>query len=85
MLWIGLRRFLEMIIYDFALGKHLGWRRWGECENEYDPSKNGLLRQMGGLVKMLEVFIREKVWISEGMRTVKHTEIIGQCGYSAST
>ena len=34
----------------------------------------------GGLVKMLEGFIREKVWISEGMHTVKHTEIIGQCG-----
>jgi hypothetical protein len=48
MLWLGLRRFLGMIIYDFALEKHLRWRRWGECESEYDPSKNGPLSQMGG-------------------------------------
>ena len=49
------------------------------------PARMGLCARWGGLVKMLEGFIREKVWISEGMHTVKHTEIIGQCGYSAST
>ena len=48
MLWIGLRRFLGMIIYDFALGKHLSWRRWGDGKSEYDPSKKGAKRQMRG-------------------------------------
>ena len=48
------------------------------------PARTGLCTRWE-VVKILEVFIREKVWISGGMHTGKHTEMIGLCGYSAST